>query len=95
MVDGVTPIDSIRVGARVRTLREGEGLDQARVPASEIDPSTWRLAKLVVAEGTEHQVDVELLRSSDWLGLHGIAAGEAVELYLPEMGVKGPRLMLQ
>lgn len=87
-------IESIRVVARVRTLREGQALEQARVPASEINPGTWRLARLVVAEGTDRQVDVTLLRPQSWLELHGVEVGETVELNLPEHSARGPAKVL-
>jgi RHS repeat-associated protein len=83
--DRSQPIESIRVGQRVRA-HNPELADTDR-RASEPDVANWRCLQLQVMSAEGIRFDIELLRPLAWLEAVGARVGGEIELDLPEMGL--------
>jgi hypothetical protein len=81
--EGQRPIESLRVGDRVLTP-SGES-------STMVDPTTWRKVALRVqnAECPWDSIDVEVLRSVEWLSDNGARPGEQIWLEFEELDVRG------
>lgn len=88
--DGEKAIEHVQVGDRVTTpdsIKEKEG-----------EPDSADLRKLTLSmlhrDGTLGAFDIELLRSDEWIESTGAKVGATIELWLPELGVEGPAVVL-
>jgi RHS repeat-associated protein len=81
--NGSRDIESLRVGERVLTT-SGES-------TTEVDPSTWSKITLQMPnpECLSDILDIEMLRSPEWLDETGCAAGGKIWLELEEIGLFG------
>jgi hypothetical protein len=80
---GARPIESLRVGERVLTT-DGDS-------SSEVDPLTWRkiTLKMPNPECPSDILDLELLRSVNWIASTGCQPGARMWFELEEMGLRG------
>jgi YD repeat-containing protein len=84
--NGEEPIESLKVGDRVRTSDDdGSG-------STSVDPTTWRDIRLHMQnpDGSGDVLDVEVLRPVTWIAEVGAASGRWISFGLPEMGLYGP-----
>ena len=58
-----------------------------------ITPETWKQISLV-AEGTNSDVQIFLLRPTWWITQVGASVGESIDLSIPEMGINGKAKVL-
>ena len=81
--DSQLPIENISVGDRVLTS-SGES-------ASEVDPKDWRkiVIKMPNSECPSDILDIELLRSEEWMASLNCVSGAQIWLDLEEMGLSG------
>jgi Flp pilus assembly pilin Flp len=83
---GGQPIETLRVGDRVRTIDDGgeEG-------ETSIDPATWADVRVRMPnpDGTNDVFDIELLKPRTWITAQHAAPGEWLSLEIPELGVTG------
>lgn len=83
---GTTEIERLRLGDRVLTDKlENQESD------SEVDPATWRQISLQMSDPKlrADTIDIEILRSTDWMEAVGCADGGQIWFSLPEMGIEG------
>ena len=80
---GGREIESLRVGERVTTT-DGDS-------STEVDPGTWRKIKMRMPnpECPSDILDLELLRSLDWMADTGCQPGARMWFELEEMGLRG------
>ena len=81
------PIKDLRPGRRV--IAGNPELHEA-LADTEIDPAIWRLITLVMLKGDGSRLDIELLRSLEWIELETAVVGQSVDLDLEELGAAGP-----
>ncbi len=81
--DGPRAIETLRVGERVLTT-DGDS-------STEVDPATWRTVALRMPspESDEVILDIELLRSQEWIASTACAPGRQIWFELEEMGLRG------
>ena len=80
---GGRKIELLRVGERVLTT-DGDS-------STEVDPATWRKVTLRMPnpESPFDVLDLELLRSADWIAATGCQPGARMWFELDEMGLRG------
>ncbi|MBS0660178.1 MAG: Hint domain-containing protein [Verrucomicrobia bacterium] len=80
---GSVAIESLSVGDRVLTT-DGDS-------HTEVDPATWKRIRLRMSnpESPSDVLDLELLRSADWMAATGCQPGEQMWLELEEMSLRG------
>jgi RHS repeat-associated protein len=84
--NGERPIETLRVGDRVRTSDDdGRG-------TTSIEPAAWRdvHVKMPNPDGSGDVLDIEILRPETWIAEVGAVAGGWISFGLPEMGLYGP-----
>lgn len=81
--DGPRAIETLRVGERVLTT-DGD-------PATGIDPATWRKVALRMPSPESEDVilDIDLLRSPEWIASTACAPGRQIWFEMEEMGLRG------
>lgn len=84
--DGPRGIEELRVGQRVLTL--GDPLDEK---ATRVDPARWRMLRLRMQnpDGSGDILDIEALRSLEWMERTGAKEGRSIFFGLPEMALFG------
>ena len=86
-------IRDVRVGQRV--LAENPELNASdRQQAVEPDPATWKQVSLLLADADGLKVEIELLRSPDWLAENRVEPGGVIQLDLEELGASGEARVL-
>jgi RHS repeat-associated protein len=87
--EGRAPIETIRVGQRVRTA------ESSRAEDSVIDDA-WRVLQLEMPnpDGSEDFLEIELLRPLDWLDTNGAAIGAWLDVALDDIGLRGPAVVV-
>jgi RHS repeat-associated protein len=81
---GMTPIEDVELGARVRTANEGECGDGE--PAGDL----FRVRlEVPTTDGSGELIEVELLRDAEWVRAHGIAVGEHPFVQVDGVGAEG------
>ncbi|MCC6130260.1 MAG: DUF2380 domain-containing protein, partial [Acidobacteria bacterium] len=84
---GYVPIEVLRVGDRVLTTDGAGENDQ-----SFVEEAAWERLSLRMPnpDGSRDVLEIELLRSSDWVARVGAQEGRWISFELPEMGLAGP-----
>ncbi|CAG0981676.1 hypothetical protein PLCT2_01945 [Planctomycetaceae bacterium] len=81
---GFKPIEDIRVGNRVESTDGTHDL-------TEIDEATWKhvVVRMDNPDGSDDILEIELLRSPQWIEETGSRVGGSIGLAIPEMGIYG------
>ncbi len=84
--DGEVPIESLRVGDRVLTSGSSQ-----QDSSTDVNPSTWHTIKVHMPNPVRanDQIEIELLRSPEWMKQEHCEQGAQVWIEMPEMGVSG------
>ena len=82
--EGLGPIKEVKVGNRLITTEE------SYFGATAVDEATWKVVRIRMP-GSENAgaLDLELLRSPEWMAAMGAAIGQEIWLEVPESGVAG------
>ena len=82
--EGLGPIKEVKVGNRLITTEE------SYLGETAVDEATWKVVRIRMP-GSENAgaLDLELLRSPEWMAAMGAAIGQEIWLEVPESGVAG------
>ena len=83
-------IEELKVGDRVLTS-DGNEIDAKDSGERRVDEITWKhiYLKMLNPDGSGDTIDVEVLRSPEWLTAVGCKVGGKIQFALPEMGLLG------
>ena len=86
------PIQEVQLGERVLAKNP----DQDKRPNYHVEPTVgmWRKVQLVMLQNEDDLVAIELLRPLQWFWDHDLAPKAVVDLDLPELGAKGPAVVV-
>ena len=84
--DGKVAIETLEVGDRVTTTHQAK-----QSSSTEVDPRTWRKITLQMPnpEFTSDVLDIEVLRSVEWMEVFRCEEGATIDFVLKEMGLRG------
>ncbi len=85
--DGQKVIESLKLGDRVLTTDT-----KSQSESTEVDPKTWRKITLKMPNPAcpRDILDIEVLRSPEWIARFGCEEGRIIHFILEEMGLEGP-----
>lgn len=88
--EGKVAIETLEVGDRVTTTHQAE-----QSSSTEVDPATWRKITLQMPnpEFPSDILDIEVLRSGEWMEAFGCQEGATIDFALEEMGLQGNALV--
>lgn len=92
------PIESIQVGDRVlgrNPLPISKDNEHGPVEFAEPVPDESRLIKFKMVKHSGKKLEIELLRSTEWIKQTNAVTKNTIDLDLPEMGATGPALVLE
>ena len=82
--EGLGPIKEVRVGDRLISTEESHLGDTA------VDEATWKVVRVrMPGVANAGALELELLRSPEWMAAMGAEVGQEIWLELPESGVAG------
>ena len=89
----LVPIEEIRVGMRV-PARNPEVTDEERARFVDPDPVTSRFIKLELQKADGGLLEIEMIRSLDWIEEHEARPGRTIYLEMEELGAVGDAQVL-